>query len=101
MSETLLLPIAWIGGMMLGTMFFGGLWWTVRKSLSARQPALWLFVSLMLRLSLALVGFYFIGQGDWKRLLFCLFGFVMARLVVTRLTRPPTGVEAGHAPYSG
>jgi len=48
-----------------------------------------------MRMSLVLVGFYFVGHGNWQRMLFCLLGFVMARIVVDRLTR--TANEAGHA----
>ena len=37
-------------------------------------------------MSLALAGFYFVAGGHWQRLLACLLGFVIARLIVTRLT---------------
>jgi F1F0 ATPase subunit 2 len=93
MHETLSLVLAWVAGGVLGAMFFGGLWWTVRKGVSSRQPALWFFGSLLLRMSLALAGLYVVSGGQWDRLLVCLLGFVMARLVVTWLTRP----EANHA----
>ena len=94
MHETLTLGLAWVAGAMLGAMFFGGLWWTVRKGLASAQPALWFTGSLLLRMSLALAGMYVVSGGQWDRLLLCLLGFVMARLLVTRLTRP----EASHAP---
>jgi F1F0 ATPase subunit 2 len=104
MNETLILVLAWAAGVLLGAFFFGGLWWTVRKGVSSRRPALWFFGSLLLRTGVALVGFYLVANGDWQRLLPCLVGFVMAQLIVTRLTRPagerqirPTR-EAGHAP---
>jgi F1F0 ATPase subunit 2 len=89
MSETLKLVLACTAGGSLGTMFFGGLWWTVKKALSSRQPALWLTGSLVLRMSLAMAGFYLVSAGRWQRLLSCLLGFVVARLAVLRLTRPP------------
>ena len=88
MNETLSLVLALVAGVLLGAMFFGGLWWTVRKGVSSKQPALWFFGSLLLRTSIALAGFYFVAGGHWERLLVCLLGFVMARLIVTRLTRP-------------
>ena len=95
--------LALVAGVLLGAIFFGGLWWTVRKGVSSKQPALWFLGSLLLRMSIALAGFYFVSRGHWERLLVCLLGFVMARLVVTRLTRPaetPTRLaqEASHAP---
>ena len=104
MNETLTLVLAWVAGGVLGAMFFGGLWWTVRKGVSSKRPALWFFGSLLLRTSIALAGFYFVAGGHWERLLVCLLGFVMARLIVTRLTgrrrENPTrsAQEASHAP---
>jgi F1F0 ATPase subunit 2 len=103
MNEALSLALAMVTGVFLGVMFFGGLWWTVRKGFSSKQPALWFFGSLLLRISLALAGFYFVSGGHWERLLVCLLGFVLARLIVTRLTRPQVehhnspAKEAGHA----
>ena len=38
MNETLALVLAWLAGGVLGAIFFGGLWWTVRKSRFV-QPA--------------------------------------------------------------
>ena len=98
------LVLAGLAGLLLGAIFFGGLWWTVRKSLTAKQPALWFLGSTLLRMSIALAGFYFIGGGDWKRLLACLAGFIVARFVVTWLTRQlheehhSQTPEASHAP---
>ena len=104
MTDALRLVLALVTGLLLGAIFFGGLWWTVRKSVSSQQPAVWFFGSLLLRLSIALAGFYFVGHGHWERLVACLLGFVMARLIVTWLTRPSgtppnrTTQEASHAP---
>ena len=98
MNETLTLVLAWAAGGVLGAMYFAGLWWTVRKGVSSKQPALWFFGSLLLRMSIALAGFYFVSGGHWERLLLCLLGFVMARLVVTWLTRPPVEHHNSPAP---
>ena len=96
MNDTLTLALAFGAGGGLGAMFFGGLWWTVRKGVSSKQPALWFFVSLLLRMSVALVGFYLVSGGHWERLLACLFGFVVARFIVTRLAGAP--IERHHPP---
>jgi F1F0 ATPase subunit 2 len=103
MNETLSLVLALGTGVLLGAIFFGGLWWTVRKGVSSKQPALWFFGSLLLRTSTVLAGFYFIARDHWERLLACLLGFIMARLIVTRLTRAPEkptymAQAASHAP---
>ena len=104
MNELTTLTLALLAGLLLGAIFFGGLWWTVQKGVSSRQPALWFFGSLLLRMSLALAGFYFVGRGHWEGLVACLLGFVVARLLVAWLTRSPGTTqkcptqEASHAP---
>jgi F1F0 ATPase subunit 2 len=87
MNESLTLVPALVTGVLLGAMFFGGLWWTVQKGVPSKRSALWFFGSLWLRTSITLAGFYFIARGHWERLLVCLLGFVTARLIVTHLIR--------------
>jgi F1F0 ATPase subunit 2 len=41
-------------------------------------------------------GFYFASHGDWRKFVLCLLGFIIARVVVTRLTR--TTSKGLHAP---
>ena len=112
MNECLTLALALVAGLLLGAVFFGGLWWTVRKGVSSKHPATWFLGSLLLRTSIILAGFYFISGRHWERLAACLLGFVVARFIVTlrlrsgqaRLARPPVehhnspAMETGHAP---
>ena len=104
MNEFLGLVLALAAGLSLGAIFFGGLWWTVRKGVSSKRPAFWFLGSLLLRMSLVLVGFYFVGRGNWQRLVACLLGYIIARFCMMRLTRTPvehsclTVKEAPHAP---
>jgi F1F0 ATPase subunit 2 len=94
MNEVIFFSLALVGGALLGAMFFGGLWWTVRKGLTSDYAAVWFFGSTLLRTALALAGFYFIAHGDWRKLLVCLLGFVIARVVVTLITRNIEGTDA-------
>lgn len=103
MNEIFMMVPALVTGLLLGGMFFGGLWWTIRKGLSSTQPAFWFIGSLLIRTGLTLAGFYMVSEGQWERLLACLFGFTIARPIVTRLTglaensiRPEQGPS--HAP---
>ena len=88
MSETLGLVLSLASGILLGVFFFGGLWWTVRHGLSSRNPGLWFIGSMLLRISAVTAGFYFLlglpGE-NWQILLAGLLGFVITRLVATRL----------------
>ena len=89
MNNILGLVLALMAGVLLGMLFFGGLWWTVQKAVASERPALWFFSSQLLRTSIALAGIYFVGRGHWERLVACLVGFIMARFIVMSLTLPP------------
>jgi F1F0 ATPase subunit 2 len=87
MNDVGALTVVLMGGFLIGAFFFGGLLWTVQKGLTSKSPVLWFFGSTLLRVSFALAGFYFMARGDWRKSLVCLLRFVIARVVVTRLTR--------------
>ncbi|MFC6672121.1 ATP synthase subunit I [Marinobacterium aestuariivivens] len=89
MNETLILVLNGSAGLGLGVFFFGGLWWTIRRGVSSQRPALLFFGSLLLRTGITLAGFHLVSDGDWQRILVCLLGFVIGRLIVTRLAGPP------------
>ena len=103
MNEIATLAPALAGGILLGTIFFGVLWWTVQKGVSSKHPALLFSLSALLRTSITLAGFYLIARDHWERLLACLLGFLIARFVVSRLAAPAVdhrcsqAREAGHA----
>jgi F1F0 ATPase subunit 2 len=101
MHELPAIAFACAAGAGLGVLFFGGLWWTVRKALSSRLPALWFLGSLLVRTGVVVTGLYFVSSGDWKRLAACLVGFVAARTVVTRAVQSSdatdrSGVRGAH-----
>ena len=67
MYEIVTLTLAWLAGAILGAFFFGGLWWTIRKGLSSKHPALWFFISMLVRTSVVLAGFLVLARGHWQR----------------------------------
>ncbi len=93
MPDALRAMLALVAGAALGAIYFGGLWWTVRRAGSFRRPAFSMLVSVLVRMSMVLGGFYLVAGGNWQRLLLCLLGFVVARAAVTWRVRP----DARHA----
>jgi len=93
MSETVGVSAAVLAGVLLGAVFFGGLWWTVRRALPSSQAPLWFFGSLLIRTAIVLGGFYLVSHGDWRRMVGCVAGFLLARTVVFRLTSPGRAIE--------
>lgn len=103
MIDVLSLVFGLIAGMMFGTIFFGGLLWTVHKGVSAKHPAFWFLGSMLLRTCIVVLGFYFILGNSWQRLVAGLLGFIFARLIIMRFARVAQQQnqlvqEAGHAP---
>jgi F1F0 ATPase subunit 2 len=87
MNNILFMILAFVAGIALGILFFGGLWFTVKKIVTAKIPALWLLGSFIIRFGVVLTGFYFISSGNWQRLVICLIGFVAARYIVIHFTK--------------
>ena len=104
MIEPIAPVLALASGGILGAMFYGGLWWTIRRSVTSRQPALWILGSLLIRTGIALTGFFVVSSGSWMRMVLCLLGFVMAQRATIWLVRMPgkeqiqLPLEVGHAP---
>lgn len=98
------MALAGLAGVLIGVAFFAGLWWSVRRGLASSSPGLWMLGSLLVRLTLALAGFYWVGGGDWQRLLACLAGFLLGRWAVVRWSggalsspRHAAAPQIGHA----
>jgi F1F0 ATPase subunit 2 len=79
--------LAFIAGIGLGTFFFGGLWFTVKKAVASKYAAVWFLGSSLARTGIVLMGFYYAAQGNWQRLLVCVAGFIAARFLVIWFTK--------------
>ncbi|MBK7260573.1 MAG: ATP synthase subunit I [Rubrivivax sp.] len=90
--------LAALGGVALGGFFFGGLWWTLQRTLRSAHVVSWQLASLLVRNAVALGGFWLLCGASWQRWLFCLSGFMVTRMWVLRLTRRSgTMLEVPHA----
>jgi F1F0 ATPase subunit 2 len=104
MNDFPVLLLAATGGGFLGVFYFVGLRWTLRKALASKAAALWFLGSFLLRNGVCLYGIYWIGANDLLRILACLGGFIVARMIVIKLTGKstfagdPEAQEAEHAP---
>ncbi len=76
------LVLAFLAGIVLGTFFFGGLWWTVQRIASSDKPYLFSAVSFIIRMAAVVTAFYCLLSADWTYLLVALAGFIAARMVL-------------------
>ena len=87
MNEIGIIFLTLFAGFLLGVFFFGGLWWTTKKALLSKLPALWFLISLFVRLGITVSVIYVISRDNWQRILICLLGFIIGRIIVIRLTK--------------
>lgn len=91
--DILILGLGLFSGLVLGLLYFGGLWWTLEQLPRRSRPKLWLTQSYILRVAIALTGFYFIMRQSVVALFFCLFGFFFMRWILLR----KLGVDQGES----
>lgn len=87
MNEIISRLLVFTAGCALGTLFFGGLWLTIKKMKTAKMPSLLFLVSFVFRVMVVLLGFYFFGTNNWQNMLICLLGFIVARFAITHFTK--------------
>jgi F1F0 ATPase subunit 2 len=76
---------AGLGGVLLGGMYFGGLWWTVSRLSRFRHPYLVYFASLVCRMLVLLVGLlWIITQLGLFESIGALAGLTLARVLLIR-----------------
>jgi F1F0 ATPase subunit 2 len=82
-----------VAGIFIGLVFFYSLWLTVQKGSVSNHPLRWFLGGFLLRMSFAITGFYFVGQGQWQSFVACLLGFMLSRLLVGRLSLKPSNLQ--------
>jgi F1F0 ATPase subunit 2 len=99
MNDFFTLGAAFLGGVLLGVFFFGGLWWTICKGMNASNPAIWFLFSFLARTVVTVAGIYLVAKDHWPKFIGCFLGFMVARSIVKRILRIP--VQPRAQPYVG
>lgn len=85
MTEALLVyAVALCWGLLLGLLYFGGLWLTVKRLPVVKHQALWTLGSFLLRNLLAAAAFYPVVMRGWEATVVCLTGFIIVRMLMSR-----------------
>lgn len=89
MTEALVVYVlALAGGLLLGVIFYGGLWITVQWLPFTPRPALLMAFSFLSRVLVAMIGFHLIMDGQALRLLMAVAGFLAARVLIPVFINP-------------
>ena len=70
-------------GVILGIIFFGGLYWTIQKLTEVKQPALLMIGSLIFRMALLLSVLFYVSKSGYKGILYALLGMFLVRVIMT------------------
>ena len=76
------------GGFLVGFVYFWSLKYTISHMVTARHPALVMIGSYVLRTVFMLLAFYLIMDGELMRLIACLVGFILARILLVKRAGP-------------
>jgi F1F0 ATPase subunit 2 len=79
------MSVGFVVGVLLGILFYGGLWITVRQLMITRHPIAVTLGSLILRLGLVLAGLLLVSRGRWQNVAACFVGLTAGRIVVGSL----------------
>ncbi|WP_170232931.1 ATP synthase subunit I [Trichloromonas acetexigens] len=77
--DPILMTCAFAVGAAVGGLYFGGLWLTVRRLATARQPKKLLVISYGLRLSLLLAAFYPLARHGLTAVAAAMAGLLLSR----------------------
>jgi F1F0 ATPase subunit 2 len=79
---TLLIPFV-LGGL-IGWVYFGGLWETVRRLPESKNPQRLMILSFAARTLFALGGFFMLTEGQWERMVAAIAGFFIVKSFLVR-----------------
>lgn len=89
MGEIYQMLLGLLAGNVMGLVFFGGLWITVRAVARSHRPMVVMVGSFLFRMTLLAVCFYVLARGtEWIGLLTGLLGIMMARALFVVSARP-------------
>ena len=81
-SLTVIGSLLW--GAILGLIYFGGLWLTVRRVTTGKHQAIVMLGSFIIRNALMVIGFYPVIRQGWQYALICLAGIIIIRFILIR-----------------
>ncbi|MGL5175819.1 MAG: ATP synthase subunit I [Cetobacterium sp.] len=74
--------IAFVGGIVLGFLFFYSLDFGVNESKRFKNPSLFIFITSLVRIIILLGGFYFLAQNNGYNFFAALIGALVSRIYI-------------------
>lgn len=74
--------ISFLIGLLLGGLYFGGLYLTTQRFNNAKSPALFMILSFVLRMGVLITGFYYLSKSGYKNILIGLLAVMLVRFLM-------------------
>jgi F1F0 ATPase subunit 2 len=72
-------------GLILGLLYFSGLWLTIKNMQKSRSPVALTLISFFLRTAAVLFALIFVArQGNYMNIVILLVGFIIGRFILSR-----------------
>jgi F1F0 ATPase subunit 2 len=68
-------------GLLIGSLYFWGLWQTTRRITMTSHPTLLFLTSFIVRLLILMQVVFWAAGGSWQRLMVCSAGIILARMI--------------------
>lgn len=93
MTPILLVTLSFIWGALLGLLFFGGLWFTVKALPHSKRPNMLWVLSFLLRLAVLVAGFIALTGFGAQACLAAVAGVIATRLLLSRRLGPKVALK--------
>lgn len=74
--------MAFIAGIVLGVLFFGGLYLTVQNLAKTEHPSVLMMASLVIRMAILILGLYLVRGDSYLNIPLALMGILLVRIIM-------------------
>lgn len=82
--------VSFLVGLVLGVIYFGGLYYSTKKFNTVKSPALFMVISFIIRMGILVLGFYYLTKTDYKNVLLGLVGVILVRYIMIFKAKEPS-----------
>ena len=75
--------IGFLIGIILGLVYFGGLYFSVDRMNKAKYPAMLMTLSFLIRMGILIGVFFYLSRFGYEMMIFALIGVILTRFILT------------------
>lgn len=87
--------LGFLAGLLLGLIFFGGLYWSVEKLAQVKNPAILMLLSLLVRMAALMAGFILLFKRSFTEGIAALLGIIFVKFLLIAYSRKNNPEEEG------